>query len=272
MRATTKWSVLGILTILMWTPTAEAATTCDLVSSGTACPTAANAFIHRLTFQNFLGASPNLSGNDTILIGKYGSILQACINGSWFYVMDFDGSTTTTVSSLRAASYFCTGSGNDIVTVVTTATSCGGFTLQPFDYGGYTLYQYGQGGNDVMSGGAGVDYMCGGDGDDWLRGGASSDRMWGMDGRDLINGQGGLDSMYGGIGSDCLSGDVDSIADVLHAEENLLSGECIFDDAAASAQTTCGSGGGEVSAGSLGSIADCGGGTATNCVAFCGIF
>lgn len=64
----------------------------------------------------------------------------------------------------------------------------------------------GAGGNDRLFGGAGVDELRGSDGDDEIQGGAGNDRLYGDSGDDLLGGDGGVDSLLGGDGDDTLLG------------------------------------------------------------------
>jgi len=86
-------------------------------------------------------------------------------------------------------------------------------------------------GNDLITGGAGVenvragggndnvdvkannDLACGEKGDDTLKGGSEDDQIWGGSGKDVINGDTGLDKLYGNDGNDSIYGgnQVDSI-------------------------------------------------------------
>ncbi len=62
--------------------------------------------------------------------------------------------------------------------------------------------QYGNGGDDVLTGGSGNDYQRGGDGNDTIIGGDGNDRIFGDDGDDIIEGGAGDDLIYGNAGED----------------------------------------------------------------------
>lgn len=71
-----------------------------------------------------------------------------------------------------------------------------------------------EGGNDVLSGGAGDDIIDGGRGNDLLRGGSGDDTLLGGDGNDRLIGGGGDDSAEGGAGADrIVTGGGDDLAD-----------------------------------------------------------
>lgn len=60
------------------------------------------------------------------------------------------------------------------------------------------------GGNDLLIGGSGRDYLSGGADNDLLRGGDNADSLYGGTGNDVLLGDHGNDSVYGGDGSDLL--------------------------------------------------------------------
>ena len=79
-----------------------------------------------------------------------------------------------------------------------------------------TIFVYGRGGNDTLSGGAGddrvfgddgADTLNGGAGRDQLRGGAGDDRLDGGDDADVLHGDDGADRLAGGAALDYLYGD-----------------------------------------------------------------
>ncbi len=59
---------------------------------------------------------------------------------------------------------------------------------------------------DILSGGAGSDYLYGYGGADQLNGGADGDLLFGGDGNDLLNGDGGEDLLFGQDGDDTMNG------------------------------------------------------------------
>lgn len=67
-----------------------------------------------------------------------------------------------------------------------------------------TTFWGGEGGNDVLNGGAGFDTLHGGLGNDNLLGGAGDDTIYGVDGNDTLNGgaSGYRDVLVGGDGND----------------------------------------------------------------------
>ncbi|MDZ4657792.1 MAG: G8 domain-containing protein [Bythopirellula sp.] len=64
----------------------------------------------------------------------------------------------------------------------------------------------GEGGNDILSGGLGIDDFDGGDGNDSLSGGGGNDILRGGLGDDVLQGDAGVDTLYGGDGNDQLQG------------------------------------------------------------------
>lgn len=64
----------------------------------------------------------------------------------------------------------------------------------------------GTGGDDTLSGGAGVDRIYGRSGDDELAGGGGRDVLMGNRGDDAVVGDGGDDSLFGGAGRDAIAG------------------------------------------------------------------
>lgn len=117
-----------------------------------------------------------------------------------------------------AYSVITTGGGDDVVV---------GSSGRDFIFGGDgddTLT--GLGGNDQLSGDAGQNSLLGGDGDDMLTGGASDDILNGGSGNDTLDGGAGSDGLSGSTGNDLLIGGDD--ADTLFGgggEDLLLGGE-----------------------------------------------
>ncbi|HXF92649.1 MAG TPA: hypothetical protein VNK46_07815 [Nitrospiraceae bacterium] len=65
---------------------------------------------------------------------------------------------------------------------------------------------YGGGGNDVINGQEGLDYLEGNQGDDQLEGGAKNDILLGQQGDDQLCGEADNDRLNGGLGDDLLDG------------------------------------------------------------------
>ena len=65
---------------------------------------------------------------------------------------------------------------------------------------------FGDDGDDLLEGGTGNDRIYGGDGNDLLRGDDGNDRLSGDSGDDTVDGGAGNDYLYGGDGNDVLSG------------------------------------------------------------------
>jgi Ca2+-binding RTX toxin-like protein len=117
-----------------------------------------------------------------------------------YTITDTDGLTSTAdlVIEISPNPAFTGGDGNDIITA-----------------GAGNDYVAGEGGNDTLSGGEGNDFMTGsagsdnlqGDaGNDYLDGGSGNDRLWGNAGSDTLIGDSGNDNLRGGAGADTLEG------------------------------------------------------------------
>ena len=63
---------------------------------------------------------------------------------------------------------------------------------------------FGEGGDDVIHGGAGNDWLFSGEGDDQIFGGTGDDILYGGAGNDYLDGGTGHNSLYGGAGNDIL--------------------------------------------------------------------
>lgn len=63
---------------------------------------------------------------------------------------------------------------------------------------------FGEGGDDVIHGGAGNDWLFGGEGDDQIFGGTGDDILYGGAGNDYLDGGTSHNSLYGGAGNDIL--------------------------------------------------------------------
>ncbi len=66
---------------------------------------------------------------------------------------------------------------------------------------------FGQGGDDILEGGGGIDVLAGGDENDSIYGGVGNDRGWGQGGDDLLRGGDGDDWLAGNRGNDYVFGD-----------------------------------------------------------------
>jgi Ca2+-binding RTX toxin-like protein len=62
------------------------------------------------------------------------------------------------------------------------------------------------GGNDTVDVKGNTDWVCGEKGDDTLTGGSEADQIWGGSGDDLVNGDSGADQLYGNDGADTIYG------------------------------------------------------------------
>lgn len=83
----------------------------------------------------------------------------------------------------------------------------------------------GEGGNDVLTSGAGDDVLFGDDGNDTLSAGAGSDFVDGGAGADLVDGGAGDDFIDGGIAADSLYGGVGNDTILGGADADLISGD-----------------------------------------------
>jgi Ca2+-binding RTX toxin-like protein len=68
---------------------------------------------------------------------------------------------------------------------------------------------YGEGGDDVVNGGTGPDYVDGGSGDDVVNGNAGDDQLYGGDGNDVLDGGAGEDELFSDPGADDMYGGPD---------------------------------------------------------------
>ncbi|WP_446040189.1 calcium-binding protein [Streptomyces sp. SID1121] len=106
------------------------------------------------------------AGNDTITVGKYGTILG--------------GDGADTLSASGGDNIVQGGKGNDVIR--------------------------GAAGAQSLSGDDGNDSLYGGNGNDSLYGGKGNDILYGNSGADVLYGNTGDDKLYGGAGKDTLSG------------------------------------------------------------------
>lgn len=135
------------------------------------------------------------NGSDTL----YGEVTDIIIGGAGFDVLyavnDFSWSIDFGATGIE---YMRAGFGNDTLNGMTQAAN---------------LEIYGGGGNDVVTGGAGSDFLWGESGDDTLVGGGGADVLVGAAGGDSLSGGDGNDTVYidgvdiffdGGAGIDAL--------------------------------------------------------------------
>ncbi len=108
----------------------------------------------------------------------------------------FDGGRHigTSLASGVVAIEFRGGNGNDSFNNATTLP----------------LSAYGNGGNNVLTGGSGRDQLNGGSASDTLNGGGGNDYLYGNGGNDRLIGEAGDDNMFGGDGNDTYVFDADT--------------------------------------------------------------
>ncbi|MEH6544946.1 MAG: VWA domain-containing protein [Sneathiella sp.] len=117
-----------------------------------------------------------------------------------YTITDTEGLTSTAdlVIEISPNPAFTGGPGNDIITA-----------------GAGNDYVAGEGGDDTLSGGDGNDYMLGSsgadeiqgdDGNDYLDGGSNNDQLFGGAGNDTLMGDSGNDDLSGGANADTLEG------------------------------------------------------------------
>ena len=152
------------------------------------------------------------SGDDVIIVHlnkRFINLLTIAINGEQVahyalaavgqvHVDAGDGNDKVWIdSSLDPMTYPTTligGAGDDVLT--------GGAGLDHIDTGDGNDKAYGNAGGDVITGGAGRDSIWGGIGDDNINAGAGNDRVSGEVGKDVIAGEKGNDAIYGGPNED----------------------------------------------------------------------
>lgn len=146
--------------------------------------------------------------NDTVVLGQvdlgFGKTLAACVNGD----------LQTDLFKIRPAqardAVVCVGSGNDTVKVLAAGEtfSCHslGLPIQmtPWQYNGFELAVYGQGGADNITGGDGRDQLCGGTGNDKLLGRNNINELNGGPGNDDLTGGTDIDYLLGAEGDDII--------------------------------------------------------------------
>jgi Ca2+-binding RTX toxin-like protein len=139
-------------------------------------------------------------GNDTISTGDGDDLISggggddSIDGGAGIYdAIDFGYSTEPIWLDLSIN--YASGEGTDVVTNIEMAY--GSPVEDVLKAGATTVYFYGQGGNDQISGGPSSD---------WLEGGDGHDAMYGHEGNDHIDGGPGSDGLDGGPGTDtCIS-------------------------------------------------------------------
>ena len=197
-------------------------------------------------------------GNDT-LDGGAGDDAMTGGLGDDIYVVDSAGDT---ISELANQGTDTVGATLAVFVLGATAGSANVENLTSI--GGGTFLGYGTAGNNVLTGGTGVDqmvalggadtaslgagndYFYAGDGDDGGTGGADVDVMIGEAGNDTMSGGTEQDYLFGGNDTDTLSGEAG--VDVLHGEagnDNLFGGDGI-DYFYAGAGNDVGTGGNDV--------------------------
>lgn len=152
--------------------------------------------------------------------------------------MFFTNSRGQWITELPKAAGICLGAGNDIVQISSN-----------FNYNGYPLYIYGQGGSDRIWNGDGYDVQYGGDGDDNL---GTWNRF--TPGTTLALGQGNNDRIFTGSGSYQLLDGGDGVDIVM---DNGGSGEMVF---GGNGDDSCVA---DLNAGAGGGLFDCGAGRDT---------
>jgi Ca2+-binding RTX toxin-like protein len=110
--------------------------------------------------------------NDTITVNDAGANFSIDVNGTPYVV------PKTGVKIIRVMA----GDGDDSVTVGAAVT--------------VRAELYGDGGNDILTGGSGNDLISGGAGDDVMSGGAGDDYLDGFEGADSFDGGAGFDVAY----------------------------------------------------------------------------
>ena len=129
--------------------------------------------------------------------------LAVCISGSSIHRLrhsSYRGGGMLNWGSQQTDMAFCSGAGNDVLTVTEIIGTCGGTSTTPWDYGAgsYWLELRGQSGQDSIRGGTGHDRICGGSGSDW---GGSGTPNWRQ-----LNGWSLSDDIDGWTGNDYCEG------------------------------------------------------------------
>lgn len=198
--------------------------------------------------QLLVHGSVDLTGNDTIRIGQtdLGLLLHsigACINGNYYTLKYSDAEIGP--GALYHNSYFCSGAGDDIVSVLSNPSSspyyCDGVPMYALNYNGYQMSLFGQAGADDLYGGSGPDMLCGGSENDELEGSFGDDELDGWTGDDRIRGvYGNADRSYGYSGDDRIW-DYSGTSDQLDGESGTA--DCVFDQGGSFSYLGCGNNG-----------------------------
>jgi Ca2+-binding RTX toxin-like protein len=221
-------TLLSVLTVAMLSSTSA-------VRADVSCPTNPTASDALLHIDNFV---PAANGDYYYTIGNFNffgsSVVGVCVfdktthQETLHVILDSNNHLLGWLPLLN--NHLCLTSGRDETFVVQTSASVCGITINPLNYAGNMLYQYGGPGADILRGGNGADFIYGGGGNDSitdytsvgsnpiysgvLAGESGDDRLFGspangtmMDGADGNDGLwdfGGLgDLLNGGIGNEC---------------------------------------------------------------------
>lgn len=188
--------------------------------------------------QVFFGAG---TGDDTLMLGGLASGSAEGGDGSDTLIISLYSDQTNTGATFNLTDFWTSGAGR-----------IGSFAfsefevLAPYNYGtqfadqvtlgtptGHVVTFDALGGDDLVSGGDGVDQLLGGSGNDTLRGIGGNDELRGQDGddtlsggkgNDLLEGGNGIDTLLGGDGDDQMRGGNDNDLLVASAGNDRLNG------------------------------------------------
>lgn len=133
------------------------------------------------------------AGDDNFIIKGAGDIVVELAGEGNDTVIAYSNYTlTANVETLRLAGDAHVGNGNDLANRMVGA-------------GGDDVL-HGLGGDDFIQGAAGADVIYGDDGNDDLRADAGADQLWGGAGNDILSGGDGADTLNGGAGNDVIEG------------------------------------------------------------------
>lgn len=182
---------LSVILVLSGAQNLVAAQICS-PNNDTECPTSSSSqhvFDTLVVFGNPL----NMGADNKILLGTSSTgVLRACVeicspNCAWAATPLNDPEHAGADYGLQGNSTFCAGAGADQITVVQSNTSCGGETIYPMDFNGYSLSILGhQGNDDLHAGYQGTVHLCGGPDIDELSGSYSGGSQDGWTGRDRL--------------------------------------------------------------------------------------